>query len=43
VAEGPNKGAVHHLSELLPLYYQARGWNEDGVPTPEKLSELGLE
>jgi len=43
VAEGPNKGAVHHLSELLPLYYQVRGWSEDGVPTPEKLSELGLE
>ncbi|MCX5904078.1 MAG: tungsten-containing aldehyde ferredoxin oxidoreductase Aor, partial [Proteobacteria bacterium] len=23
-------------------YYEIRGWNADGVPTPAKLSELGL-
>jgi aldehyde:ferredoxin oxidoreductase len=23
-------------------YYELRGWNKDGVPTREKLIELGL-
>ncbi len=39
---GPNKGQVHRLGELLPDYYKLRGWSTDGVPTSEKLSELGL-
>ena len=30
------------LGELLYDYYKFRGWNEEGVPTPEKLKELGL-
>ncbi len=42
MAEGPNKGNVHRLSELLPEYYSLRGWDENGIPTPEKLKELGL-
>ena len=25
------------------LYYQKRGWNDDGHPNPEKLEELGLQ
>ncbi|MCX5901489.1 MAG: aldehyde ferredoxin oxidoreductase family protein [Proteobacteria bacterium] len=29
-------------SEMLPEYYQLRGWDENGVPTSEKLAELGL-
>ncbi|MFC1906156.1 aldehyde ferredoxin oxidoreductase family protein [Chloroflexota bacterium] len=29
--------------ELLDTYYAFRGWNEDGVPTKEYLSELGLD
>ncbi|ABZ83570.1 tungsten-containing aldehyde ferredoxin oxidoreductase [Heliomicrobium modesticaldum Ice1] len=41
--EGPSKGWVHKLDELLPLYYEARGWDADGVPTKEKLQALGLE
>jgi aldehyde:ferredoxin oxidoreductase len=28
---------------MLPEYYQLRGWDEEGVPTSDKLSELGLE
>jgi aldehyde:ferredoxin oxidoreductase len=28
---------------MLPEYYQLRGWDENGVPTPEKLTELGLD
>jgi aldehyde:ferredoxin oxidoreductase len=39
---GPAKGVVVHLDQMLPVYYRARGWGENGVPTPEKLLELGL-
>ncbi|MEW5722750.1 MAG: aldehyde ferredoxin oxidoreductase family protein [Thermodesulfobacteriota bacterium] len=41
--EGPAKGLVVHLSEMLPEYYRLRGWSPEGVPTPAKLRELGLE
>lgn len=41
--DGPGQGQVCRLGEMLPEYYQLRGWDENGVPTPEKLSELGLE
>jgi aldehyde:ferredoxin oxidoreductase len=27
---------------MLPVYYRERGWDEEGVPTEEKLAELGL-
>lgn len=30
------------LGEMLSEYYQVRGWNEEGLPLPEKLQELGL-
>lgn len=40
--EGPSKGRVNMLSKMLPSYYQFRGWDEKGVPTKEKLQELGL-
>ncbi|MGD9136414.1 MAG: aldehyde ferredoxin oxidoreductase family protein [Desulfobacterales bacterium] len=39
---GPAKGHVCHLEEMLGPYYKCRGWTEDGIPTPEKLRELGL-
>lgn len=42
IPEGPSKGNVHRLSELLPQYYKERGWNEKGIPTKEKLDKLGL-
>ena len=41
VQEGPTKGYVHKLSELLPEYYELRGWT-DGVPSEERLTKLGL-
>ena len=40
--EGPFKGQVVRLDEMLPEYYQLRGWNKDGNPTSEKLAELDL-
>lgn len=39
---GSAKGNLPHLGKMLHEYYQARGWSEDGLPTPEKLEELGL-
>ena len=42
VTEGPAKGQVHRLAELLPEYYKERGWSPDGVPTKEKLAALSL-
>jgi len=39
---GPMKGNVSHLNEMLPRYYEARGWDKDGRPTKEKLAELDL-
>jgi aldehyde:ferredoxin oxidoreductase len=42
IPEGPSKGSVHRLSELLPEYYKERGWSEAGIPSKEKLSKLGL-
>jgi aldehyde:ferredoxin oxidoreductase len=42
LTEGPAAGHVVELDEMLPLFYKARGWDENGVPTKEKLAELGL-
>lgn len=39
---GPAKGVTVHLDQMLPVYYRVRGWDESGVPTAEKLMELGL-
>jgi aldehyde:ferredoxin oxidoreductase len=42
IKTGPAKGEVSHLDEMLPEYYSLRGWDEAGVPTAEKLSDLSL-
>ena len=39
---GPSEGVTVDLAAMLPDYYRERGWSEDGVPSPEKLGELGL-
>ncbi|MDU1321902.1 MAG: aldehyde ferredoxin oxidoreductase family protein [Clostridium botulinum] len=43
IPEGPSKGCVHKLSELLPEYYAIRGWDKNGIPTEDTLKKLGLE
>ncbi|PIE32089.1 aldehyde ferredoxin oxidoreductase [candidate division KSB3 bacterium] len=43
IPEGPMKGKVSRLPEMLPAYYKTRGWDENGLPTDEKLKELGLD
>ena len=40
--DGAAKGQVVYFDALLSDYYKVRGWNEKGVPTEEKLKELGL-
>ncbi len=42
IPAGPAMGKVARLSEMLPEYYRLRGWDPQGVPTPEKLKELAL-
>jgi aldehyde:ferredoxin oxidoreductase len=42
VKTGPAKGMVSKLPEMLPKYYQARGWNADGTLTDATRAKLGL-
>lgn len=42
---GPAKGQMiskEILDRMLDEYYQLRGWDENGIPKKEKLTELGL-
>jgi len=44
--EGPSKGSFvsqEELDLLLDDYYEVRGWNKEGIPTIEKVKELGME
>ncbi len=43
IPNGPTKGHVHELDVLLPKYYEARGWSEQGIPLEKTLIKLGLE
>lgn len=43
IPDGPGKGSVCHLEDMLPVYYRLRGWDQTGIPVNEKLRELGLE
>ena len=40
--EGPSQGVTVDLDAMLPIYYDERGWDEEGIPSAEKLAELGL-
>lgn len=40
--DGPAKGKVHPLEDMLKVYYEKRGYDQEGHPTEEKLKELGL-
>jgi len=42
-AEGPSAGHTVDLPAMLGEYYRARGWDEHGVPSSEKVAALGLE
>ena len=40
--EGNKPLTREDLGTLLRDYYDARGWDEQGRPTPERLAALGL-
>ncbi len=40
--DGAAKGYVVHLADMLPEYYERRGWDKKGNLTAEKAQELGL-
>jgi aldehyde:ferredoxin oxidoreductase len=42
IKTGASKGRLSRLPEMLPEYYELRGWDKNGVPTASKLGELGL-
>jgi len=46
VPSGPHKGETidpEKWEVMLDEYYRLRGWDKNGIPTPDKLKELGLE
>jgi aldehyde:ferredoxin oxidoreductase len=40
--EGPCQNRVVDLKELKEDYYHVRGWDPEGIPTEDKLQELGI-
>jgi len=40
--DGPGKGHVVELDQMLREFYHLRGWDENGIPRLEKLQSLGL-
>lgn len=42
MSEGPAKGHVVELDQMLTEFYHLRGWDENGIPTKAKLQELNL-
>ena len=42
VTSGPAKGLVSKLPEMLPKYYEIRGWDSGGRLKPETRTKLGL-
>ena len=39
---GPAKGKVSMLAQMLPKYYEVRGWDPEGRPTAATKTRLGL-
>jgi aldehyde:ferredoxin oxidoreductase len=45
ITTGPNQGHVlsrEDIDKLLNWYYDARGWDQNGIPTKETLRKVGL-
>jgi aldehyde:ferredoxin oxidoreductase len=40
---GTAAGSLPDLEAMLPRYYERRGWDAEGRPTPERLEALGIE
>jgi aldehyde:ferredoxin oxidoreductase len=45
IPDGPSRGRYcpeDELEKMLAAYYRLRGWDENGIPTPARLKELGI-
>jgi aldehyde:ferredoxin oxidoreductase len=42
IKDGPTKGQVNRLGEMLPKYYEIRGWTQTGEITDETKQRLAL-
>jgi len=42
MVSGPAHGHIVELEPLLDEYYQLMGWDNNGIPTSERLRDLGL-
>ncbi len=42
LSKGSSSGNVFDMEKMLDEYYEAMGWDKDGIPTKKKLSELDL-
>jgi aldehyde:ferredoxin oxidoreductase len=43
IGEGPARGQrIQELASMVRAFYRRMGWDDDGVPTREKLAELGI-
>jgi len=43
IQDGPAQGQISKLEEMLPKYYDLRGWSETGEPRADTLQALELE
>ena len=41
--DGPAQGEISKVEEMLPSYYQLRGWSKRGEPLPDTLKALELD
>jgi aldehyde:ferredoxin oxidoreductase len=39
---GASKGSVFEMEPMLEEYYKERGWNNNGIPLPQNLNQMGL-
>jgi aldehyde:ferredoxin oxidoreductase len=42
ISDGPAQGQVSKVDEMLPAYYELRGWSDQGEPKPETLEAFEL-
>jgi len=43
MAEGPARGQVVELDGMLDDYYSRMGWDKNGIPSKQRLTDLGLD
>ncbi len=43
LSEGGTRGHTPDLATMLDKYYKARGWDQNGIPTPETIESLGID